>query len=136
MRRRLAIVVTLGSLAWLAPESAPAQVPVSPAPYAPLVQGWQQFFDVTWEPVARKGRSFVAGYVANTGGFPARRVQLLVDGLDASGRTVSQSVAWMGGELPPGIRAYFEVPAPQPGVTYRVSVFAFDWVQTAAIQAP
>ena len=112
--------------------------PLRPAAvtYTPLVRGWEQFFKVTWEPLQRHGRPYVAGYVMNDFGFPAMRVQLLVDGLDASGHVTSQSVSWLGSSVQPGSRVYFEVPAPQPAVTYRVSVFAFDWLQTALLQAP
>lgn len=67
----------------------------------------------------------------NDWGFSARNVQLLVEGLDSTGNVVGQRVAWLGSELTPGMRAYFETPAPPPAPAagYRVSVFAFDWVQ-------
>lgn len=107
----------------------------SAATYTPLVRGWEQFFRVTWQPLQRRGRPHVAGYVMNDFGFPAMRVQLLVEGLDASGHVASQSVSWLG-SVQPGTRVYFEVPAPQPAVTYRVSIFAFEWLQTADLQAP
>jgi len=103
--------------------------------YTPLVAGWEQFFRINWEPVQRQGRPYVSGYVMNDYGFPAIRVQLLVDGLDATGHVTSQSVSWLG-SVPPISRVYFEVAAPQPAATYRVSVFAFDWLQTADIQTP
>lgn len=136
--RRVVTAAAVVSIIWLAPAPSLAQPATRPsaAPYVPLMQGWERFFQLTWEPLERKGRRYVAGYISNSGGFPAQRVQLLVDGLDSSGRVVSQTVSWLGGDLTPGSRAYFELPAPQPAVTYRVSVFAFDWLQTASIQAP
>lgn len=53
-----------------------------------------------------------------------------------SGRVVDHRVAWLGSELPPWTRTYYKLRAPGEGATYRVSVFAFDWLRTASIQAP
>ena len=96
----------------------------------PLVIGWEQFFKVEWEAGERKGRPVVQGYIKNDWGMTAANVRLLVDGLDPSGQVVSQTVGWLGTQLTPGTRAYFEVPVKQPTPAYRVSVFAFDFVQT------
>ena len=104
--------------------------------YESLVHGWQSVFKITWEPMTRRGRPWLGGYLSSEYGFTATRVQLLVDGVDQSGRTVSQNVSWLGSSIPPGARVYFEVPAPQPAASYRVSIFAFDSLQTAAVEAP
>ncbi len=96
----------------------------------PLVAGWEQYFKLEWEPAERRGQPIVRGYVLNDWGMPAARMQLLVDTLDAGGNVVAQRVAWVGaGILMPGVRAYFEVPVAERSPGYRVSVFAFDWVQ-------
>jgi hypothetical protein len=102
----------------------------------PLVLGWERFFTLTWETSQDRGQPIVGGYIKNDGGFAARRVQLLVEAVDTSGRVTGQRVSWLGSALTPGMRAYFEAPAPAPAATYRVSVFAYDWVQTAEVQAP
>jgi hypothetical protein len=103
----------------------------------PLVLGWERFFTLTWESSEDRGQPTVSGYIKNDMGFPARRVQLLVEAVDASGRVTGQRVSWLGSsDLTPGTRAYFEAPAPPPAASYRVSVFGFDWVQTAEVQAP
>lgn len=104
----------------------------------PRVLGWENFFTITWEQSQYRGQPGISGYIKNNAGFPARRIQLLVDALDASGGITGQRVSWLGSDLTPGMRGYFEVPAPPPASTYRVSVFAYDWVQTAdsQIQAP
>ena len=61
----------------------------------------------------------------------------LVDSLDSSGQTVAQRVEWLGGSNLPGFsRTYFEVPIRQGASRYRVSVFAFDFVQSARIESP
>lgn len=136
--RRIVTAVALVSVVWLSPQPAVAQAASPPltAPYAPLVWGWEQFFKVTWETSERNGRPYADGYVFNDWGSTATRVQLLVDGLDSSGRIVSQRVSWLGQSVAPGSRVYFDIPAPQPASSYRVSVFAFDWMQTALIQVP
>jgi hypothetical protein len=60
-----------------------------------------------------------------------------VDSLDASGQVVAQHVEWLGGSNLPGFSStYFEVPIRQQAPRYRVSVFAFDFVQSARIESP
>lgn len=113
----------------------PAAAQGGAARYTPLVVGWERFFVITSETVQVKGRTRVVGTVVNEFGFAAARVQLLVDGLDASGQVTGQSVVWLGQMLGPSGRGYFDVPAPA-GVSFRVSVFAFDWVQAASLSAP
>jgi hypothetical protein len=98
------------------------------ATLTPLIAGWEQFFKIEWQAPVANG-SPITGYVLNDAGFPATRIQLLVDGLDPGGQVVSQRVEWLGTSLTPGMRAYFEVRAPGPAPTYRVRVFAFDWLQ-------
>jgi hypothetical protein len=100
------------------------------------VRGWERFFSVSSETWLRRGQPVVGGYVVNETGHPASRVQLLVEALDGSGRVVDHRVTWLGPDVSPGSRAYYQIRAPQGGATYRVSVFAFDWRQTASIQAP
>ena len=57
--------------------------------------------------------------------------------LDASGQIVAQRVEWLGGSDLPGFSTtYYEVPIRQQASRYRVSVFAFDFVQSARIESP
>jgi hypothetical protein len=136
--RRVVSVLALVAIVCLSPHPAIAQASsAAPAPrYIPLVQGWERFFKLTWEPVQRKRQPYIGGYILNDWGFTATRVQLLVDALDSAGRVERQAISWLGHPVPPGSRVYFEVRAPQPAASYRVSVFAFDWLQTASIEAP
>jgi hypothetical protein len=99
-------------------------------PLTPLVLGWEQFFKLDWQVSQGRTAPVVWGHVLNDWGMPAARIQLLVEGLDGSGQIVGQKVAWLGSILTPGTRGYFEVPVPWKAPTYRVSVFAFDWVQS------
>jgi len=133
--RRGSAVIALVSVVWLWPDLATAQGSSAPR-YEPLVRGWEQFFRVTWEPFERWGRPSLGGYIVNDGGLTAMRARLLVEALDPSGNVVKQTVQWVGSPIPPGARVYFEVPVPQSAPAYRVSVFAFDWLQTASLEAP
>ena len=102
----------------------------------PLVIGWERFFTITSETVQSGGKTRVAGYLTNEAGFKSQRVRLLIDGLDANGQITAQSIAWVASPNPgPGGRVYFDEPAPA-GVRHRVSVFAYDWVQSAMFDAP
>ena len=106
-----------------------APIGVTAANLTPLVLGWEQFFKIDWQTGQRGSKPVVYGHLKNDWGMPATKIQLLVEGLDASGAVVGQKVAWFGNMLNPGIREYFEVPVPWQTPTYRVSVFAFDCVQ-------
>ena len=126
--RVLVIAALLGVLA--------AEADVAAQRLTPHVSGWERYFTVSWETFERRGRPHVSGSVVNRYGTTAWRVQLLVEGLDSSGQIVAQRVEWLGGDVGPFSRRYFEVPAPQPASSYRVSVFAFDFLQAALLQAP
>lgn len=91
----------------------------------PLVSDWEQQFRIESAVTARAGKSVVSGTVWNTTNWGAKRIQLLVDGLDPGGATVNQRVVWLGVDLGGGGHAFFEVPMPA-AASYRVSVFAFD----------
>jgi len=91
----------------------------------PLVVDWQQYFRIDAESASRGGRTVVAGTVLNTAAWSTKRIQLLVDALDAGGQVVNQRVVWLGVDLAAGTRAAFEVSMP-PSASYRVRIFAFD----------
>ena len=104
-------------------------VPVGADGLSPLIVGWERFFTVEWQPDSRKGVPHVSGYVRNEWGTPAVNIQLLVESIGPDNQVSAQRVEWLGAGLTPGTRAAFQVPAPGPGPAYRVSIFAFDWVQ-------
>src|SRR5262249_2278821 len=126
--RVLVTVVVLGVLATATVVLAQQLTPHYPA--------WERYFAVSWQTFERQGRPYLSGYVTNQYGAGAGRVQLLIDALAGSNRVVAQRVEWLAGDVAPFSRRYFEVPAPQPASSYRVSVFAFDFYQAALIQAP
>jgi len=91
----------------------------------PLVVDWPQYFRIESESSAQGGRTVVKGSVWNTANWSTKRIQLLVDAVDAGGQVVNQKVIWLGVDLAPGTHAAFEVPMPT-SPAYRVSVFAFE----------
>jgi hypothetical protein len=94
-------------------------------PLVPLVVDWEQYFRVDAASATRDGRAIVSGTVWNISDYSAKRIQLLVEGLDVAGQPVAQRVVWLGMDLRSGTHAIFEVPM-APAASYRVSVFAFD----------
>lgn len=110
--------------------------PLGASELAPLVWGWERFFTLEWQPDSRRGVPHVSGYIRNEWGEVAASIQLLVESLGPGNQVTAQRVEWLGGMLTPGTRAYFQVPAPAPAPAYRVSVFAFDWVQADGTDLP
>ena len=80
-------------------------------------------FKVEWSKAGRN----LNGYVYNSSNRRAARMQLLVEGLDASGQVVAKTTTWVR-DVPPNNRAFFEVAVPN-APSYRVSVLSFDWVE-------
>ena len=102
----------------------------SSQPLEPLVTGSQQYFTLEWQTSRRGNQPVVQGYIRNEWGFAAANMRLLVEGTEPSGRLVGQRLIWLGGQLMPGTRAYFETSMP-PAPSYRVRVFSYDWIQSA-----
>jgi hypothetical protein len=117
MRTLRAVVVVLTLLA--------TTMSVTAAPLQSLTVDWPQYFRIESESSARDGRTVVKGNVWNTANWSTKRIQLLVDAVDAGGQVVNQRVIWLGVDLAPGTHAAFEVPMPTSS-GYRVSVFAFE----------
>jgi hypothetical protein len=118
----------LAALALLLALSALSACAGRAQPLEPLVVGWERFLRVEWEVADRGGQPVVSGYVTNDSRYTVRRVQLLVEALDATGAVVAQEATWAAGDMmAPSARTFFEVRAPaSPPMTYRVRVFAFD----------
>jgi hypothetical protein len=122
--------VLLLAAAIAVPACAPTTSGMGGGPLTPLVVGWEQFFKLTWTVGEYRGRPVVSGKIYNDWGLTAANVRLLVDELDANGQIVDQRLGWLGFTLTPGTTAPFEIPVAHRTPNYRVSVFAFDWVQT------
>ena len=121
--RVVVLAVVAGVLGFSAGCARPAQ---SPQLVQPLSVDWASYFTVEWQASPQDGRALVSGKVTNTTGWGARRIQLLVEGLDPTGQVVSQRVVWLGVDLPSASHGFFEVPVVPTSASYRVQVFAFD----------
>jgi hypothetical protein len=116
------------ALAVLLLASVPAPA-TSAALLQPLMVGWERYFKLDWTTEMHGGHPVVYGRIYNNWGFAAANVRLLVEGVTDRGDVVSQRVSWLGMQLTPGTTAPFEVAVEGGAPAYRVSVFAFDWVQ-------
>jgi hypothetical protein len=81
-----------------------------------------QYFRLEW---SKNGRN-LNGYLYNSSNRRASRMQLLVEGVDDSGKALAKTTTWVR-DVPPNNRAFFEVPVPE-APSYRVSVLTFDWI--------
>jgi hypothetical protein len=122
-------LIMAAAIVWLAGcSSVGTTMPVTPGhELQPLNVGWQRYFDIDWQHGERHGTPILSGRVENKYGEAATHVQLLVAGLDAKGKVITQKVAWLGDDIPASNSTYFEVPV-EAAPNYRVSVFAYDWV--------
>ena len=92
----------------------------------PLEVDWERVFRLTWEVGERYRKPRIFGKLENVSFYGASQIQLLIEQLDASGRPVTQQVAWLGFKINPGEHAFFDVSVPDRGATYRVRVYAFS----------
>jgi hypothetical protein len=92
----------------------------------PVDVDWDRVFRLTWEMSERYRKPHVIGRIENVSNYGASQIQLLVERLDASGRPVGQQVVWLAFKVNPGEHAFFDVPVPERGATYRVRVYAFS----------
>ena len=129
MRPRALVIAAIASVLLIG-AGASAQ------PLFPHFPAWQRYFDVDWTPFQRGGQPWLSGHVVSKWGETATGMKLLIDSLDAGGAIVAQRVEWLGSNVPVFSTAYFEVPAPPPAASYRVSVYSFDFPQAARAEAP
>jgi hypothetical protein len=60
------------------------------------------------------------------GAFPVEQMRLLVSARDGSGALLGQRLFWLAGNMPPGTRSYFGLPAP-PAAQYQVTVWDYNF---------
>jgi hypothetical protein len=113
----------LAALALLA--IAPGR-PATAQSLEPLDLDWEQIFRLTWEVTERRGRPRLLGRIENVSDWGTRRIQLLVERLDPSGRATAQTTAWVPIDLRAGEHTFFDVPVDERAATYRVRVYSFD----------
>ena len=100
------------------------------------IQGWESYFKLNWTVQPKPKGNEIEGYVHNNYGSPAANVQVLAQALDEQGNVIGQKVEWVPGIVPPLNRSFFRVPGLPPAPQYRVSVWAFDWVQSSGGRVP
>lgn len=95
------------------------------------VQGWENWLRVDWTAQARPTGQDIDGYVYSKHGSNIINVQLLAQGLDASGNVVGHKVEWVQGMVPALQRTYFRIPNMPAAASYRVSVWSFETIESA-----
>jgi hypothetical protein len=99
--------------------------------------GWAQNFGaaarepyirVEWHlGESRRGGPLVSGFVYNNYGEPLGNVRLSIEEVDAAGSSVSRTIGYVDGPVPPKGRLYFETSVPRAGAAaYRVTILYFD----------
>jgi hypothetical protein len=134
MRKRCAAAVLL-LLIPLAAGCGGASASLTPsASVTTAMQGWERWLRVEWTAQARASGQEIDGYVYSQYGSGIFDVQLLAQGLDSNGNVVSQKLAWMPGVVPALQRSYFRIGAMPSAASYRVTVWAFETVQSQSYQ--
>jgi len=124
--RRLIIAAALALVAagCATPDTTPS------ATVTTLMPGSERFFRINWDVTPERGDTRrLSGYVENTYGEAAGRVQLLGQALDNSGTVVGQRLQWVHGAIPGFGRVYYEIPGMPTAEHYRVTVWAFERIQ-------
>ena len=98
-----------------------------------LISGWEHWLGLEWTAQAQPNGQSIDGYVVNKYGAAIYQVRLLAQALDARGEVVSQNISWVQGTVPAMQRAYFKVPELPQADRYRVSVWAFEVVQSKSL---
>jgi len=128
-RYRTALGAALVALAPLLTGCATAGMTPS-ASVTTAMQGWERWLRLEWTGQSRPAGHEIDGYVYSTYGSPIYDVRLLAQGLDAGGNVVTQKMTWVQGMVPSLERSYFRIPPLGPAASYRVTVWAFETVQS------
>jgi hypothetical protein len=119
-----AVALALAAAGCATPDTTPS------ATVTTLMPGSERFFRINWDVSPERGeRRRLSGYVENTYGEAAGRVQLLGQALDTSGGVVGQRLQWVHGAIPGFGRVYYEIPGMPVADHYRVTVWAFERIQ-------
>jgi hypothetical protein len=91
----------------------------------------ERWFKLSWEVTPEKQGDLrrLSGYVENTYGEAAGRVQLLGQALDGTGAVIGQKLWWLSGVVPGFGRVYFEIPNMPRAEHYRVTVWSYERMQ-------
>ena len=96
-----------------------------------LMPDSERWFRLSWDTIPEKTGDLrrLRGYVENTYGEAAGRVQLLAQALDSKGALIDQKLSWVSGVVPGFGRTYFEIPNMPKADTYRVTVWSYERIQ-------
>lgn len=97
-----------------------------------LMPDTERWFTLSWEATPERSADLrrLSGYVENTYGEAANRVQLLAQALDTGGAVVGQKLTWISGVVPGFGRTYFEIPNMPRADHYRVTVWSYERIQS------
>ena len=84
------------------------------------------YFTIEWQ---LDQKQTISGYVQNQYGQPMAAVRLVVEMLDGSQTVVGRRYEWLGRELAPFTRSYFQISKLPPAASYRVAVNSFSILQ-------
>lgn len=87
--------------------------------------GRQRAFTLDWQVSDAAGGPALNGRIYNPYPLPARRIKLLVEGLDESGAVVNRTLGVIESIVRSGESLPFSVPVPS-ATQYRVSVLSWD----------
>jgi hypothetical protein len=118
------LIVVLVATGCMTAETTPS------ATVTTLMPDSERWFRINWEVLPDRGDARrLAGYIENTYGEAAGRVQLLAQALGTSGEVVGQRLWWVPGVIPGFGRVYYEVPGLPPADHYRVTVWSYERIQ-------
>ncbi len=95
---------------------------------APAAERWatDQFFRVEAEPVVKRNRTIISGYVY-TLHYSNGKVRLETDTLDAGGKVIGTTTGYVDSVVPLRGRTYFSYPVGITGASYKTVVIWYDW---------
>lgn len=126
LRLVMTVVVLAMTVASCAtPETTPS------ATVTTLMPDGERWFRINWDvrPERAGESSRLSGYVENTYGEAAAKVQLLGQALNSSGDVVGQRLQWVHGAIPGFGRVYYEIPGMPSADHYRVTVWSYERIQ-------
>ncbi len=96
-----------------------------------LMPDSERWFRINWDvrPERAGEARRLSGYVENTYGEAAAKVQLLGQALSSSGDVVGQRLQWVHGAIPGFGRVYYEIPGMPAADHYRVTVWSYERIQ-------
>lgn len=120
-----AMALMLFAVGCATPETTPS------ATVTTLMPDSERWFRINWDVTPERGGETrrLSGYVENTYGEPAGRVQLLAQALSSTGGVVGQRLEWVHGVIPGFGRVYYQIGGMPVADHYRVTVWAYERIQ-------